>query len=82
MKLVKTHRNNSDDDVYHTTRECPYVTNDYLNAENANVPIAEYDECAWCADEIEYIGVRESPCPFCGESVRELPDHLPCEETP
>lgn len=24
----------------------------------------------------------ERPCPYCGEGIKRLPDHLPCEGVP
>lgn len=82
-KLVKPNRNNSDQDVYHTTRECPYVTPDYKPPEDTSAPIEDYRECDWCAGEFEYVGRREKPCPYCENEIdTNLPDHLPCEESP
>lgn len=27
-------------------------------------------------------GEDEFPCPFCGEPIKRLPAHLPCDEAP
>ena len=82
MKLIKPSRNNSDEDVYHTNENCPYVTPRYVTPDETTAPIDNYEECAWCADTIDHAGSREAPCPFCGEEINKLPDHLPCEQTP
>jgi hypothetical protein len=84
MKLVKPKRNKSDQDVFHTSRDCPYVTQAYLDLSETTQPAEEFRECAWCSDSLDYTGkgTNEHGCPFCGESVDKLPDHLPCEASP
>jgi hypothetical protein len=82
MKLVKPNRNRSEQDIYHTSRSCPYVTTEYLELSDTTQPEAEFSKCAWCADDIDHAGSRNEPCPFCGEAINKLPDHLPCDQTP
>lgn len=80
---VNTGKQHSNENrVYHTDLTCQYVTPMSLTAEEAPVDIAELDECSWCSDDWEQSQTQGRDCPFCGESVKKLPDHLPCEESP
>lgn len=65
--------------VYHTNKECYYVTEDSTREEDANIDFAELEECSWCAENYERDREQTQVCPYCNEEVGKIPTHLPCE---
>lgn len=68
--------------VKHTDKTCQYVTPESVPAEEAPVNAEELRVCDYCADRIHGRQNEPDPCPFCGDDVKTLPDHLPCEASP
>lgn len=72
--------------VYHTDRDCYYLDGkDDGRIVQKTVGKAErrgLSHCLVCAGEATKDNTVGTNCPFCGERVDRLPDHLPCDASP
>lgn len=81
-RLVNTSKHGSNESrVLHTRESCMFVNSDSMPPEEANVDPEALKECDYCAGRI-HGHTPTKDCPYCGDTVKDLPGHLPCEESP
>lgn len=67
--------------VLHSDPDCMFVTEESVPPEEANVDPDDLKPCDYCAGKVHGKTITKD-CPYCGATVNDLPDHLPCEESP
>jgi len=84
MKVYITKKSQSDKH-YHTDTSCVCIPETYIEREKSQVE-ATADPCSVCVmngnQKIHKTKHPHKPCPYCGETVGNLPAHLPCNEVP
>lgn len=77
----KSYRNGSES-TYHTNPNCQHINENHRAVPDDHQMVHLFRECKHCSGTADYTGHAQEPCPYCGEDVNQLTDHLPCEETP
>jgi hypothetical protein len=72
----------ADDSAYHTDRDCRHVGPNHRPVGDDHGLVQDLPECSECAGESPEEPTIEAECPYCGETVGNLPPHLPCEASP
>lgn len=63
----------------HPDPGCPHLDEHSTPIEDARIDREALDLCDYCTRSIARTQKADTDCPFCGESVPQLPGHLPCE---
>jgi len=81
MKYIAAHKPHAKD-VYHSNPDCAKLVNGSQPITDTSQNPNELRLCESCRGGIDNSGSKRKRCPYCGERVSRLPDHLPCEEQP
>lgn len=77
--ITGKHYQGNTHNVYHTDPDCQYKTPNSKTLAESNVDTEDLRECKFCAGTAKDREMNSVTCPYCGETVSLLPDHLPCE---
>lgn len=80
--VAKLHKR-STQKYYHTREDCRQLQrSDAKKPKQLNMLNDDFVECEICKHGEQKHGVQQKKdCPYCGETVGKLPNHLPCNES-